>query len=107
VRYPTFLTGGSELSPGFVSYQRTTRAAPRHPSSPRRPSIVIRPAARVMRIVSPESADCAAAELGSAAAIAAAASGPAIRVRIERFRRTRAGKRSLRGKIVVRLMIAI
>jgi len=43
-----------------------------------RPSIVIRPAARVMRMVSPESADCAAAELGSAAAITAAASGPAI-----------------------------
>src|SRR5947207_3547874 len=42
-----------------------------------------------MRIVSPESADCATAELGSATAITAAASGPILRLRIERVRRAR------------------
>jgi len=58
---PTFLTFGSVLSPGCVSYQVSIRVAPRQPSSLRFPSMTMGAGARARRIDGPLSADCAAA----------------------------------------------
>src|SRR6266852_9530583 len=56
------LMGGSMLSPGLISYHRSTRTASRQPSSDKFPSITIAPFARAMVYVSPRSDVCAEAE---------------------------------------------